>query len=235
MKRVFVSLIMVACISSAAVAQQDSGTMPGESGTRLGSRERNPAAEYGVRFARCLANYKRRQAVAWLATAPGTPASAATYEALVPHRDNRCVSIGSVTVGGASLNMTPRILRGHLAQALYLNRFSDGPPAMPDAAREIPADAYIARVTGAADRESEIIRVFGECMATRHAVAVDGLLRTDVETDEESAALAALTPEMGPCLWNGQSIAFSRESLRAALADGLYRMTIAAPAAGGGV
>jgi len=210
---------------SAADAQRVSGASPppGESGTRLGHVGQQDAAAYGMRFARCLVGFKPREAAAFLSTAPGTPASAAAYEALVPQRDNRCIQLGGVQIGGSTLQMTQRILRGNLAQALYLDRFPDSPPATGSAEQTIPVEIYNTRVTTAADTQSEIIRIFGECMAMRYTAAVDRLVRTDVESDEESAAIGTLAPNMGPCLWNGQSIQFSRESLRAALADGLYR------------
>lgn len=224
-------VIAATLCGDAAVAQRASGgTMPPETGTRLGTSQRNPGAEYGIRFARCLAGWKPREAAAFVASAPGTAESDLAYRALVPFRDNRCVSIGSVTIGGASLEMPMRLLRGYVAQALYLARHDDGPPSFAGTAEDIPVEVYNARVTSSPDQPSEIIRIFGECMARRHPAEVDRLLRTDVESSEEGTAINALAPDMGACLWNGQSIEFNRESLRAALADGLYRMTIAAPA-----
>lgn len=93
----------------------------------------------------------------------------------------------------------------------------------------IAVEVYNERVTSVADTQAEIIRIFGDCMAAAEPMKVDALIRTDMESRAENAAIGALQPAMGPCLWNGQTIAFSRESLRAALADALYRKAIALP------
>lgn len=202
-----------------------------QTGTRFNRIPEVQASMEGMRFGQCLANYRPREADTWLATAPGTSASDAAQAALMPRHESHCVQFGAITIGGSSLTFSPRTLRGHVAQGRYLALYANGaPPSVADAAQTtIPVEIYNARVTSAADTESEIIRIFGDCMAAAEPMKVDALIRTQMESRAENAAIGALQPAMGPCLWNGQTIAFSRESLRAALADALYRKAIALP------
>lgn len=229
-------VLALAAAQTPAAAQRAPGAMSRETGTRLGARRTNPASEYGMRFTRCLAGFQPREVAEWLATMPGTPASRAAQEALLARHQqaSRCVQMGGIEVGGSELEMPENVMRGNLAQALYLARFPDGaPPAITGAQpTTIPVEVYNARVTAAVDPESEVIRIFGDCVAAADPMRVDTLVRSDVGSPEENAAINALGPLMGPCLWNGQSIAFSGESLRAALGDGLYRKALGAPTAG---
>lgn len=224
--RYFIRILMIgmAAIAQAAIAQ---------TGTRFDNTPEVDAGADGMTFGQCLANYRPREADAWLATAPGTDASNAAQGALMPVRNHHCVRIGGFQIGGSQLMFSENILRGHVARGRYLALYPGGPPpSIADAAPSIIAvEIYNERVTSAADTESEIIRIFGDCMAAAEPVQVDAFVRTAMSTRAEAAAIGALQPAMGPCLWNGQTIAFSRESLRAALAYGLYRKAIAPPIA----
>ncbi|MBC7986247.1 MAG: hypothetical protein H7X93_06195 [Sphingomonadaceae bacterium] len=221
-----------------AEAQRPQGAMSRETGTRLGARRTNPASEYGMRFARCLAGFQPREVAEWLATMPGTPASRASQQELLARhqQDSRCVQMGGIVVGGSEIEMSERLMRGNLAQALYVARFPDAAPPVISEAQPttIPVEVYNARVAAAVDPQSEVIRIFGDCVAAADPMRVDTLVRSDVGSPEENSAINALGPVMGPCLWNGQSIEFSSESLRAALGDGLYRKAFGAPSAPAG-
>ncbi|MBC7986248.1 MAG: hypothetical protein H7X93_06200 [Sphingomonadaceae bacterium] len=130
-----------------------------------------------------------------------------------------------------ALTEQPRFLRGMLAQARYRARWPDAaPPSIAAAApSEIAVELYNARVTAAVDQPSELIRIFGDCVAAAQPMTVDALIRAEAGSAAETSAIGAISPAMGPCLWNGQSIEFSRLTLRAALADGLYRKATALP------
>lgn len=221
LKAKFFLAIAIATLTQPALAQ---------TGTRFDRIPEVEASVEGMRFGQCLANFSPREADAWLATAPGTSASNAAQEALIP-RESHCVQFGAIGIGGSQLMFSPRILRGHVARGRYLALHGDGPPpSIANAApATIPVEVYNARVTSAADTQAEVIRIFGDCVAAAEPMKVDELTRAEMDTDEESAAIGALGPVMGPCLWNGQTIQFSRESLRAALADALYRKAIALP------
>lgn len=181
----------------------------------------------------CLASDEAEDVDALLATQPGTPAEREAIRGLTGPRApcRRDMSIADVE----ALTEQPRFLRGMLAQARYLARWPDAaPPSIASAApSEIAVEIYNARVTAAADQPSELIRIFGDCVAAVQPMTVDALVRAEAGSAAETSAIGAVNPAMGPCLWNGQSIQFSRQTLRAALADGLYRKAIALPVGAG--
>jgi hypothetical protein len=63
----------------------------------------------------------------------------------------------------------------------------------------------------------------GMCFAQAHGLLVYDLLETEAESDEEQAAIAAIAPQLGPCIPEGVEIAFDVNTLRAMLAHGLHR------------
>ncbi|MBC7985057.1 MAG: hypothetical protein H7X93_00065, partial [Sphingomonadaceae bacterium] len=69
----------------------------------------------------------------------------------------------------------------------------------------------------------ELTRVFGDCVVAAWAPGVDHLIRQPAGSPAELAALIALQPTLGSCLYQNQTIPFTRETLRAPLADALYR------------
>ena len=131
--------------------------------------------------------------------------------------------------GGLAIDR--RRLRGSLSQALYLANHPSAAPATVSGATptEIPVTEFNARMAAAADPVDEAIRIFADCVVANNAMAVDRLARSEFGSNAEMAAISAIQPSMGPCLWEGRSIAFNRETLRAALAAALYRKSVGVP------
>jgi hypothetical protein len=65
---------------------------------------------------------------------------------------------------------------------------------------------------------------FGECVVRAAPAQSLAVLRTRVETREESAALEALFPMLGKCLGKGQEMRLNRFVMRGTLALNLYRL-----------
>lgn len=214
--------IMLTLIAAAAVITTP---LSAQTGTRIQNSRTVAAPEAGQRFADCLADFKRSESEAYVQATPGSPAAEEARRALMPFRENRCVQFAGLEVGGRTLIVDSDLLRGQVAQALYLARYGSGAPAtIADAqAATIPVEVYNQRIRNAANTRAEVLRIFGDCVAAAEPMAVDALIRTSVNSDGESAAISRLSEVFGPCLWEGQSIQFTAESLRAALAEGLYR------------
>ncbi|NNC72185.1 MAG: hypothetical protein HKN78_04835 [Sphingomonadaceae bacterium] len=212
------ALAALALLGTATVA-------PGQTGTRIQNNRTVEAPEAGRRFADCLAEFNRPDALAYLATQPGSPASEAAWRTLIPFTENRCVQFTGVEIGGRTLHVDPDILRGQLSQALYLGDYPNAAPVSISGAEPgiIAVEVYNHRIRNAASARQEILQIFGDCVVAAQPMDVDALIRSDIGSRAENAAIGAIGEAMGPCLWEGQSIAFSRESLRAALAAGLYR------------
>ena len=208
---------------AAAVLMLAAASASAETGTRI-DRSRlveNPVA--GWAFGQCVARFRAEAVESFLRLRADVDGSRSAMEDLVDPNDDRCYSLAQIPA--QQLVLEPEVFRGQLAQGRYLARYPEAPPALIADAQPgtIPVEVYNQRISTTSDVRSEVIRIFGDCVTAARPDAVDALVRTRVTSDEESAAIAALGENFGPCLWEGQSISFSRESLRAALADALYR------------
>ncbi|MFN2258995.1 MAG: hypothetical protein ABR601_04070 [Parasphingopyxis sp.] len=177
----------------------------------------------GWRYGRCAANFRPEASEALLASAPFSAASEAAFDRVTNRNDDRCYT--QARYGGQTLYLDETVLRGQIAQGRYLGKYPDrAPPAIARAtASTIPVEVYNQRIRSASNQQAEILRIVGDCVVAADPAGVDRLIRTGVTSDEEGRATGALSEHFGPCLWEGQSIEFSLESLRAALADALYR------------
>ena len=195
-----------------AMAQETNAEAAGSAGTM--------AARYGA----CLAAARPSIADIFLAATPGSPERAYAFNALVPVEANNCAEFATAP-DGQQLQIPEIALAGYLAEARYLLRFPEGAPPLIASSRPYATtdEEFAGRLADAADPAAEFPRIFGDCVVRLRAPDVDRLVRTQAGTPEEATALAALQPTFGQCLWSGQTLEFSRETLRAALADALYR------------
>lgn len=63
----------------------------------------------------------------------------------------------------------------------------------------------------------------GACMADTDPSGIATLVSTDPDSNDESAAIGAMSPALTKCLSAGTRLDASRQALRAALADALYQ------------
>jgi hypothetical protein len=67
------------------------------------------------------------------------------------------------------------------------------------------------------------------CVAETNPAGILALLKTDMGTKAEAAAIAAISPSLGACLAAGYKLNANRLGLRTALAEALYHRTFDAP------
>jgi hypothetical protein len=65
--------------------------------------------------------------------------------------------------------------------------------------------------------------MFGQCVVRADRTAIFNLVNTIPDTDSEAESIEAIVPSLGPCVTDGQEVAFDKTSLRAILAFSLYR------------
>lgn len=146
---------------------------------------------------------------------------------------------GSVAYSTTEMSFPPATYRYAMAEALYAADYRnrepgsyDGLPLVPPPTvglpdQPTPADraAYEAAV---AERYRLII---GDCVVRTAPPAAHALLTSRVESQTETAALAAIQPVLAQCLPSGQTVRFDRSSLRGILAIVALRLNAAAGAA----
>lgn len=187
-----------------------------------------------ARYAACLVAERPGVADIYLASEPGSPEQAYAFNALVPAEDAVCASYATAP-DGQRLEIPETILAGHIAEARYIVRFPSGPPPLiAESAPVATTDQEIAERLAEADNPAlEFPRIFGDCVVRISAPDVDRLVRTLPGSPEAATIMSGLQPALGQCLWSGQTLEFSRETLRASLASALYRRGLTAVVPGG--
>lgn len=182
-------------------------------------------------FARCITAQNSVTVTTLLNSPPRSDVADSSIGGLLGVSTATPCLAGGFPQGGLAIDR--QRLRGSLSQALYLaNHSAAAPPTIAGATpTQIPVAEFNARMAAAVDPVDEAIRIFADCVVANNAMTVDGLVRSEFGSDAELAAITAVQPSMGPCLWEGRSIAFNRETLRAALAAGLYRKSVGVPVA----
>ena len=169
-----------------------------------------------LRAAACLVGRDAAAAAALLATGPYS-------------RDERQEAVRTLRAAERCLRLrdglatSPLLLRGALAESLYEAQF-----AQPPAARE-PAAAATALLDGAAAAEhADVAPAFSlaHCAAAQQPALVRGLLAADPESAAEGQALQALNPVFSQCVTAGTRVNIDRGSIRALLAESLYRWAV---------
>ena len=110
---------------------------------------------------------------------------------------------------GDLLAVTPTIVAGAIAEALLESRFADVLPPLPDGRAPLAAR----------DGTEELAL----CVARRDPATIRELLATVPSGPEERRVIDKLLPQLAPCVPDGLTINFTRPSMRALFALGLYR------------
>ena len=118
---------------------------------------------------------------------------------------------------------SPLALRGAVAEALYEARFAQAVPAREPAVAAAPWFRAEAATTRDDAGTLGPVYALADCSAARRPDLVRALLATEPADPAESAALQALGPVWNACVAAGTQLALDRNSIRAILAEALYR------------
>jgi hypothetical protein len=165
----------------------------------------------------CLAKTKRAQSTAFMQTKIGTPEEKWAFDALISRRGNNSCMRNMV-----SASMLRAHVRGSVAEGLY----ETAPQAAPNAPvpQGLSAPATI-----------RSIHDFADCyVAGNYTSARDLLTDTRLASKEENRRVQELASGFGACLPQGREIRIVPTDIRMALAEALYRASIARPAVAGG-
>ncbi|MDF7773886.1 hypothetical protein P1X14_01395 [Sphingomonas sp. AOB5] len=172
-----------------------------------------PAAAQGVStsayrttldYASCAVGKDAAAAKALLATVPGSAEARA--------------AAAKVTALGCDGKPNDEGLRGAVAEKLYLATYAT-PPA--------EATGEPAAFTGSGVRDLAYYDI-ARCVATRDPLGADMLIRSDLRSEAEKAALKRIMPVLGGCVPSGFQLGLDREKLRGMVAEGLYNIRGAA-------
>lgn len=174
--------------------------------------QQDEARRYVDEFARCIASHNRKQAAAVLALNYGSAEQGAAANRIVSP-DESCFGpmISSIRVG-----MDSDALVGGMAEFFVLH-----PQAIEEQRKRTPKT-----FTWPAQNKLE---AFGDCVVGQGDVPVRAFIASRAGSDDENAAVQALTPALGQCVSEGQTIALNVASVRELLAFSLYRRIASPP------
>lgn len=164
-------------------------------------------------FARCMVRGQPKRAHALLMMSPTAAESADRLLSWVAQRSHCLRHRGA-------LRMRPPVMRGAIAETLYLETF-DRPPGsgpLPTPAAPSSADPLL------------IPYEVTQCAAARDPVAADRLVRSKRRSPEEVEAVDRLKPALNACAKPGVRLDFNRTLIRSLMAEGLYKVRSTGPA-----
>ena len=123
-----------------------------------------------------------------------------------------------------AITTSPTMLRGAVAEALYEGQFAAPQPVRAPAVLVSPSrlDA------SAPETAAQLAPAFAlaECSVAAQPETIRNVLTTEVGSEAELAALRGLNPVFAGCITQGTSLNADRGTLRALLADSLYRWSV---------
>ena len=158
------------------------------------------------------------------------PESAAFYASALKAADMHCLDGAARRRGGKlEMRLQPATYRDALFPALYRARFGKAPPLdRLSSVAPLTYDGEFAGDTSTLPPLYKAGRAIGDCIARANPQASHSLLMARPYTASENAALQALRPNIAQCVTEGQTVSFSRGSLRAFVGEATYRLAIAA-------
>jgi len=176
-------------------------------------RQRQLVAEYAA----CVVKRARGQAKSVVLSDRESSEAVARYDKVLSPDCMPLESDGTMT-----MRTQPILIRTALAQALVE---SEPALALPGLAAVPPLEHGTAKRASDKNAATGVsMSRLGECVVRAAPVASSRLVRSAVAGPDESAAFEALKPAVSTCLSAGQTVAFSPELLRGAVALNYYRL-----------
>jgi hypothetical protein len=154
-----------------------------------------------------------------------TPIDSAQFAGVM----KRVVTRDCLDLGG--LQLQPLILRGSVFAALYKRDFRQAAPDLKLVPMVEYSAGYATPLSDAASNTVGLARL-GDCIVRADAGAARELILNHPETPAEKRAIGQIAAVMPACIEKGRTIGFSRDMIRASVAEALYRLTAQAVAPG---
>lgn len=183
-----------------------SAIWPGGANAADSANDRRQAEHHMREFAQCVVRGDSQTTRQLLATSAGSDEERRIMTRVAGARA-RCL-------GKGRLRMNPIMMRGAMAEQLYLRTYAASPAA--DAHPDAPIPPIIA--------SGQPYHAYAQCIVTRNAPAADAVLRTEPGSADETLAIQRAMPTFSSCLAGGEQTRLSvdRAALRGLMAEALY-------------
>ncbi|MDQ2877963.1 MAG: hypothetical protein M3R41_02645 [Pseudomonadota bacterium] len=128
--------------------------------------------------------------------------------------------------GGVILHMPQILMRAAFFEAAYIQQFRTGPVELKDspivdyrAGYSDSLNPYVANTIALAQ--------FGDCVVRAGTSDARAMVLNLPGSYSENRAVAALIPKLAPCVPAGSKVEFSKPVLRGAIAEAIYRLSVA--------
>jgi hypothetical protein len=211
-------LVLVSPANAQRKTEADTGSsIPIPLRARLPDRPGLSAADRGriamAEFARCTVD-RREAGVVRMLNLPAEKVLPGSFAGLA---DDECLASGQ-------MKFRPMLLRGALFVELYRRRNA---AMMRQVAWRMPVVRFDANAPVDPASETPAVEMgllaFAECVAKRDPVNAKAIVVGPTVSKAQDAAFAAITPNLGPCLFADQKITLGKIYLEGALGEVLYR------------
>lgn len=219
-------IALVAAVSAASLsfpaAAQETGRLRTHRSAEIDDSSRDGARRTMEAFTACVVSRQSGRVIALSGLRIDSDQYDRVYRNLFDNEGDECLS------GSGSLSFSRALMRGGLFQALYAREFRGGGPTD---FTGIASTGYRQIYEGELSpevRSALALEQFGECVSRADAAGVQTLLRQGPGSAGERAAIQSLVPRFAGCIPRNETIRFSPSVLKGALAEGIYRLSIAA-------
>ncbi len=215
--------LMLAILGGQIAHAQETGTLIKRKVAQIKGSGPDAARAALEDFATCVVDRSPTRAARISEVPVGTAEYSQILSSLSDFYDT-CLSTGELTSNSM-------IFRGAVFQALYKREFKSA-ETLDFAGIETGHRAIYPETIGDEARNILALANFGECVTRADAANVRTLVRAIPGSAVERDGFAVLSGHYSGCIPQGEQISFSRSVLKGALAEGLYRLSIAARAGG---
>jgi hypothetical protein len=199
-------------VSSPALAEPESGSRIDRKPMAVTDSANDPVlAKVVNQFARCVANSRPQWSDQILAM------DLMSAEQVKAATDGTFGINSCFTTGQYDLALSPLSLIGGLAEQRFVERFATRPV---EALAKVSDDQLFA----SAAAPTNTVEDLAMCLARKDPATVRKLIDAKPTSADESALITRLIPNLGPCVPQGLSIKFNKQTVRAYAAVGLYSL-----------
>src|SRR5687768_15432194 len=230
MKAITKVAVVLALASAGGVGRaQETGTLITHKSAEIDTGGKDAARVTMEAFAACTVSRSTGRAQALAEVPVDSPRYERLFRNMFDAFDDLCLS----GVDGGTLSFSSGLFRGALFQALYEREFKRGGPTDFSAVTDTGYRRLYTTPLSPQARTALALEQFGECVSRADPAGVQALLRQRPGSSDETGAINALRPKFAACIPRDQTIRFSPSILKGAVAEGLYRLSVAARAAAG--
>lgn len=224
MKSISMALMMACGMSSAAYADPPLGSRLGQDHSEDSRSYSTSDAGRSTRAIMSCAVAKFPMQGRALLAATDTASAQSAAEKLLRREECNMLGIASSTSDQIQFQIPFDVMRGMAAEEL-LNSRLDEAASLP----RLPVEKSYSRTWFAITGRDSSVDAMAVCLAESNPAGDVVLLRTNAYSPAEMAAVQAIGPSLGQCLQAGYKLHANRQTLRAAIAEGLYHRLMDPP------